>query len=143
MPILRSKSDRLPGIPRRNKNGLRFNVTPFFVWWALLDLNQRPTDYESRCDNDVMKPKTKKLKEFSAECRPARSQPNRPPNPPSEEAPILLRNSNQNIWLRQFSTELAPNVATGRADRGDYPSGRLKAARQVAQRGSARGTRWG
>ena len=33
--------------PRRNKNGLRFTVTPFFIWWALLDLNQRPTDYES------------------------------------------------------------------------------------------------
>ncbi len=26
------------------------HLTPCFIWWPLLDLNQRPSDYELECN---------------------------------------------------------------------------------------------
>ena len=31
----------------KKDKGLRLHVSPCFIWWPLLDLNQRPSDYES------------------------------------------------------------------------------------------------
>jgi hypothetical protein len=91
-----------------------------FIWWALLDLNQRPTDYESRCDKAVINQKVKKRKGFSAGCRPVRSKPNLVPNLPSEEAPILLCNSKKRKRDPQICTEREQNGSTESAAEGDY-----------------------
>jgi len=38
------KATQLLGMKEGGRGG---KTTPFAFWWALLDLNQRPTDYEA------------------------------------------------------------------------------------------------
>ena len=36
-----------PAYPREKQRASAFSASPCGVWWPLLDLNQRPSDYES------------------------------------------------------------------------------------------------